>query len=81
MTREAVFEKLNEVFRDVFEDDDITVDDSTTSADVDGQDSLEHINLINAVEQEFDIKFNMGQIVSMKNIGEMADIIISKLQG
>ena len=81
MTREAVFEKLNEVFRDVFEDDDITVDDSTTSADVDGWDSLEHINLINAVEQEFGIKFNMGQIVSMKNVGEMADIIISKLQG
>ena len=81
MTREAVFEKLNEVFRDVFEDDDITVDDSTTSADVDGWDSLEHINLINAVEQEFDIKFNMGQIVSMKSVGEMADIIISKLQG
>ena len=81
MTREAVFEKLNEVFRDVFEDDDITVDDSTTSADVDGWDSLEHINLINAVEQEFDIKFNMGQIVSMKNVGEMADITISKLQG
>ena len=81
MTREAVFEKLNEVFRDVFEDDDITVDDSTTSADVDGWDSLEHINLINAVEQEFDIKFNMGQIVSMKNVGEMADIIISKLRG
>ena len=81
MTREAVFEKLNEVFRDVFEDDDITVDDSTTSADVDGWDSLEHINLINAVEQEFDIKFNMGQILSMKNVGEMADIIISKLQG
>ena len=81
MTREEAYSKLNEVFRDVFEDDDITVDDSTTSADVDGWDSLEHINLINAVEQEFDIKFNMGQIVSMKNVGEMADIIISKLQG
>ena len=81
MTREEVFEKLNEVFRDVFEDDDITVEDATTAVDVDGWDSLEHINLINAIEQEFDIKFNMGQIVSMKNVGEMADIIISKLQG
>ena len=69
------------MFRDVFEDDEITVEDSTTAADVDGWDSLEHINLINAIEQEFDIKFNMGQIVSMKNVGEMADIIISKLQG
>ena len=81
MTREAVFEKLNEVFRDVFFFFLITVEDSTTAADVDGWDSLEHINLINAIEQEFDIKFNMGQIVSMKNVGEMADIIISKLQG
>ena len=40
MTREEVFEKLNEVFRDVFEDDDITVEDATTAADVDGWDSL-----------------------------------------
>lgn len=79
MTREEVFEKLNEVFRDVFEDDDITVNDSTTADDIDGWDSLEHINLMNAIEQEFDIKFTMGQIVSMKNVGEMVDIIISKL--
>ena len=79
MTREEDFEKMNEVFRDVFEDDDITVTDSTTAADIDGWDSLEHINLVNAIEQEFGIKFNMGQIVSMKNVGEMADIIISKL--
>ena len=79
MTREEVFEKLNEVFRDVFEDDEITVNDQTTSADIEDWDSLEHINLVNAVEQEFGIKFSMGQVVSMKNVGEMADIIISKL--
>ncbi len=80
MTREEVFEKLNEVFRDVFEDEDITVNDATTADDIEDWDSLEHINLINAIEQEFGIKFNMGQIVSMKNVGEMVDIIISKLQ-
>ena len=79
MTREEVFEKINEVFRDVFEDDDITVNDETTAADIEDWDSLEHINLVNAIEQEFGIKFNMGQIVSMKNVGEMADIIMEKL--
>ncbi|MBP3280072.1 MAG: acyl carrier protein [Butyrivibrio sp.] len=79
MTREEVFEKLNEVFRDVFEDDEITVGEDTTSADIEDWDSLEHINLVNAVEQEFGIKFNMGQIVSMKNVGEMVTIIMSKL--
>ena len=79
MTREEVFEKINEVFRDVFEDDDITVTDATTAADIEDWDSLEHINLVNAIEQEFGIKFTMGQIVSMKNVGEMADIILEKI--
>ena len=79
MTREEIFGKLNEVFRDVFEDEDITVNDQTTADDIEDWDSLEHINLINAIEQEFGIKFNMGQIVSMKNVGEMVSIIESKL--
>ena len=56
------------------------MNDATTSADIDGWDSLEHINLISAVEQEFGIHFGMGQIVSMKNVGEMVDIIASKVK-
>lgn len=79
MSREEVFAKLNEVFCDVFDDDDITVTDATTADDIEDWDSLEHINLLAAVEQEFGMKFNMGQVVSMKNVGEMADIIIAKL--
>ena len=79
MDRDEVYETLNEVFRDVFDDPSITVDDSTTSDDVDGWDSLEHINLIAAIEQEFGVKFNMGQVVSMKNVGEMVDIIMCQL--
>lgn len=79
MSREEVFERLNEVFRDVFDDDAIVVTDNTTADDIEEWDSLEHINLIAAVEQEFGMKFNMGQIVSMKNVGEMADIILSKI--
>ena len=79
MTREEVFVKLNEVFRDVFDDEDITVEDATTSKDVEGWDSLEHINLINAVEQEFGIRFNMGKIVTMKNVGEMVDFIMTEV--
>ena len=81
MTREEVFEKINEVFRDVFEDDDITVNDDTTAADIEDWDSLEHINLMNAIEQEFGIKFTMGEIVAMKNVGEMANSIMGKIEG
>lgn len=79
MSREEVFEKLNEVFRDVFDDESIIVTDVTTADDIEEWDSLEHINLLAAVEQEFGMKFNMGQVVSMKNVGEMADIIISQI--
>ena len=78
MTREEVFERLNEVFREVFDDETIVVTDETTAEDIEDWDSLEHINLINAVEDEFDIKFEMGQIVSMKNVGEMVDVILGK---
>lgn len=78
-TRGEIFEKLNEVFRDVFDDEAIVVTDATTSADIEGWDSLEHINLIVAVEKCFGVKFNMGETNSMKNVGEMVDKISAKL--
>lgn len=76
MTREEVFERLNRVFQEVFDDETIEVNDDTTSEDIDDWDSFEHINLIVAVEEEFSIKIPMGKVVTMKNVGEMADIIL-----
>lgn len=78
MTREEVYGRLNEVFRDVFDDEGINVDDSTTADDIEDWDSLEHINLIVAVENAFGIKFNMGEVNAMKNVGEMVDIILKR---
>ena len=78
MTREEVFETLNGVFQDVFDDESIVVKEETTADDIEDWDSLEHINLIAAVEQEFGIKFSMG--VAMKNVGEMADIIMGQIK-
>ena len=76
MTREEVFERLNKVFQEVFDDETVEVNDDTTSEDIDDWDSFEHINLIVAVEEEFSIKIPMGKVVTMKNVGEMADIIL-----
>ena len=78
MTREEVFETVNGIFRDVFEDDTIVVTDETTAADIEDWDSYEHINLINAIEKAFSMKFTMGQVVSMKNVGEMVDILLGQ---
>lgn len=74
MTRQEIFEKLNEIFSDVF-DENITVTDGTTSADIAQWDSLTHITLISEVEDAFGIKFSMKDVLGMKNVGEMADII------
>ena len=78
MTREEVYERLNAVFADVFDDPELTVNDETTAADVDGWDSLVHITLIDAVEEEFDISFDMKTIVKLKNVGEMVDVILEE---
>lgn len=79
MTREEIFDGLNEVFRDVFDDEDITVTDSTTADDIDDWDSLEHINLIVATEKKFGVKFTMGEVTGMKNVGEMVDAILQRI--
>lgn len=78
MTREEVFERLNEVFRDVFDDETIKVKDTTTADDIEDWDSLEHINLVVTVEKCFGIKFTMGEVTGMKNVGAMADIILER---
>ncbi|MBS7303953.1 MAG: acyl carrier protein [Lachnospiraceae bacterium] len=77
MTKEAIYEKLNEVFQDVFDDDSIIVNADTTADDIEDWDSLEHINLVSAVEKEFGVKFTMAQVVGMKNVGEMVDVIVN----
>lgn len=76
MTREEVYERLNKVFREVLDDETIELHDETVADDVDGWDSFEHINIVVGVEEEFDFKIPMGKVVSMKNVGEMVDIIL-----
>ena len=78
MTRDEVFSKLNEVFRDVFDDEEISVTAETNADDIEDWDSLSHINLVVAVEKEFGVKFSMGETQKMKNVGEMVDLILQR---
>lgn len=79
MTEEKIYEMLDEVFQDVFDDEDIHVGPETTANDIEDWDSLEHINLVVAVENKFGIKFNMGEVVEMKNVGEMVQTILARV--
>ena len=75
MDRTEVYTRLASVFQDVF-DREVTLTDETTAADVPGWDSLNHITLIGTIEDEFDVKFPMKDVVGMKNVGELVDKII-----
>lgn len=75
MTRETIYERLNAVFRDVFDDEEIAVTDATTAADIPAWDSLTHITLIAEVQDEFGVEFSMKDVVALKNVGQMADLI------
>ena len=75
MSREEILKKITDICRDVFEDETLVIDDDTTAADVDGWDSLTHLSLINEIENEFNIKFTLGEITGSKNVGELIDAI------
>ena len=79
MTHEEVMKKVTEIFRDVFDDDTLVINDSTNSSDIEDWDSLEHIALIVSMEKEFNLKFDLQEVNKLENVGEMVDLIISKL--
>lgn len=78
MTRQKIYEKLNEVFSDVFGED-IVLTDATTAADIADWDSLTHITLIAEIEDAFDIRFSMKEVLDLMNVGEMVDVIEKKI--
>ncbi|HBG06103.1 MAG: acyl carrier protein [Geobacteraceae bacterium GWC2_58_44] len=70
---------LNEIFRQVFDDDSIEIARETTADDIDGWDSLSHMNLIVAVEMGFNIRFNTKDVRALKDVGDLIDTIDRKL--
>ena len=79
MTKEAITEKLNEIFRDVFDDESIEVTDELTAEDIEDWDSLTHLTMISEVESAFGMRFKMKDISTMKNVGEMIAIIAASV--
>jgi acyl carrier protein len=80
MTREELFYGVQDIFRDIFDEDDMVIEDKTTSDDVEEWDSLNHINLVSAIEKEFEIKFALGELMELKDVGAMIDLILEKLK-
>ena len=74
-----IYEKLTEIFQDIFDNDDVIATPELTAHDVEEWDSLSHIRVIVTIEEEFDIKFSVSEIVELNNVAEMVALIESKV--
>ena len=80
MTESEIRARLNETFRDVFDDPTLEINPEMTAADVEEWDSLSHISLIVAVEKAFGVRFTTGEVQALKNVGDFSALIGSKVR-
>lgn len=79
MERKEIFEKLTVIFRDVMDNDDIVLEESTTAEDIDEWDSLAHVQLIEKIEAVFGVRFSAKEMTSWDELSELVDSIVSKV--
>jgi acyl carrier protein len=74
-----IIAELQPIFADILDLPDLRLTAETTAPEVEGWDSLAHINLVVAIEKHYKVKFALGELQDLKNVGDMADLIIGKL--
>ncbi len=79
MGREEIRARLNEIFRDVFDDASLEITDEMCADDIEDWDSLAQIDIVTASEAAFKVKFSLSEIAVLKNIGDMLDLIDRKI--
>lgn len=79
MKRDEILAKVNDIFVDAFDRENLHISYETTAVDVEGWDSLMQMNLIEMIEDEFCIRFSMEEVLAMQNVGAMIDVIMSKM--
>ena len=78
MTNEEVIGQLEPIFRDVLDQPGLTLTAESNASNVDDWDSLAHISIVSAVEKQFKIKFTLAELQTLKNVGDMAELIKKK---
>lgn len=79
MDSSTILAELQEIFRDVLDQPDLILTPQSNASTVEDWDSLAHINLVTAVEKRYKIKFALGELQDLKNVGDMAELVLSKV--
>ncbi len=79
MTREQIFSDVQDIFRDVFDEEELEIKNETHADDIEDWDSLAQIRLTVAIEKQFGIKFALGELTALRNVGEMLELIERKV--
>ena len=79
MDRNEILNKVTEIGKELFEDDDLVLKEETVAADVEGWDSLAHLQFVGQIEDEFKIKFTMCEVQGFKNVGDLLDTMEKRL--
>lgn len=80
MNREIIFNRVQEIFRDIFDEDTLMISDKTSSDDIEDWDSLNHILLLSSIQDEFKITISLEEMQSQSNVESLVKIIISKIK-
>lgn len=75
----TVSEQLQMIMRETFDDQAINISNEMTAADVDAWDSLSHIELIVNIEDSFNIKLSVNEIINLQNVGDMINLLEQKV--
>ena len=78
MDDKLIISKVQDIFRDIFGDETIVIDMSTDADDIDGWDSLKHISILEAVQDEFDIKLSLDEMIELTDVGKIIDAVNKK---
>jgi acyl carrier protein len=73
-----ILEEIQPIFRDILDQPQLKITRESNAMNVEGWDSLAHINLVTAIEKQFRVKFALGELQELKNVGEMVDLISTK---
>lgn len=75
-----ILDRLQPIFREVLENNDLVITTTSSAKNVEGWDSLAHINLVSVIEQEFKIRFALGELETLNNVGDMIELMQKKIK-